>query len=112
SAPATRVLLRTLDIPARVVNGFQRGEWNPYGRYFMVRLSDAHSWVEVFVEGAGWVTLDASPRGGAEVIGPPGSASLYLDALRMRWYRYVIHCRLHDPLMAALRVRHAASTSG
>ncbi|HEV8615594.1 MAG TPA: DUF3488 and transglutaminase-like domain-containing protein [Methylomirabilota bacterium] len=111
-AAALAVMLRTLDIPARVVNGFQRGEWNPYGRYFMVRLSDAHSWVEVFVEGAGWVTLDASPRGGAEALSPPGPAALYLDALRMRWYRYVINWSLHDQLMAAISVHHAASVFG
>ena len=48
-----------------MVNGFQRGEWNPYGRYFMVRLLDAHSWVEAHLDGAGWVTLDPSPRGEA-----------------------------------------------
>ena len=43
----------SLGIPARVVGGFQRGEWNPYGRYFMVRMKDAHSWVEAFFDGAG-----------------------------------------------------------
>ena len=111
-AAALAVMLRTLDIPARVVNGFQRGEWNPYGQYFMVRLSDAHSWVEVFVEGAGWVTLDASPRAGAEALDAPGQASLYLDALRMRWYRYVINWSLHDQLMTAISVHQAATAFG
>ena len=52
-AAAMAVMLRSLDVPARVVGGFQRGEWNPYGRYFMVRLSDAHAWVEAYVEGRG-----------------------------------------------------------
>src|SRR5439155_25986835 len=50
-AAALAVMLRTLDIPARVVTGFQRGQWNPYGGYFMVRLLDAHSWVEAWIEG-------------------------------------------------------------
>ena len=111
-AAALAVMLRTLDIPARVVNGFQRGEWNPYGGYFMVRLSDAHSWVEVFVDGAGWVTLDPSPRGGGDVGGPPGIASLYLDALRLRWYRYVVNWSLHDQLMTAVTVHRAAASLG
>jgi len=90
-----------------VVNGFQRGEWNPYGEYFIVRLRDAHSWVEVFVEGAGWVTLDPSPRGAVESPGAGVAAALWLDALRLSWYRYVINWSLHDQLAAADAVRRA-----
>ncbi len=56
------VMLRTLGVPARVVNGFQRGEWNPYGQYYIVRYYDAHSWVEAFIPGVGWVTFDPTPR--------------------------------------------------
>jgi transglutaminase-like putative cysteine protease len=106
-AAALAVMLRSLDIPARVVNGFQRGEWNPYGEYFIVRLRDAHSWVEVFVEGAGWVTLDPSPRGAVEPPGGGVAAALWLDALRLSWYRYVINWSLHDQLAAAEAVRRA-----
>ena len=73
-AAALAVMLRSLGIPARVVGGFQRGEWNPYGRYFMVRLQDAHSWVEAYIDGAGWVTLDPSPRADAEADGGAGRA--------------------------------------
>jgi transglutaminase-like putative cysteine protease len=42
------VLLRSVGIPARMVNGFQQGQWNEFGKYYIVRQSDAHSWVEVF----------------------------------------------------------------
>ena len=104
-AAALAVMLRSLDIPARVVNGFQRGEWNPYGEYFIVRLRDAHSWVEVFVEGAGWVTLDPSPRGAVETPGGGIAAASWLDALRLSWYRYVINWSLTDQLAAAEAVR-------
>ena len=109
-AAALAVMLRSLAIPARVVNGFQRGEWNPYGRYYMVRLRDAHSWVEVFVNGAGWVTLDPSPRTGIELAPVAASTALWLDAARMSWYRYVIGFGLHDQLTAADTVRRTAGT--
>jgi protein-glutamine gamma-glutamyltransferase len=109
-AAALAVMLRSLGIPARVVNGFQRGEWNPYGRYFMVRLRDAHSWVEVFVDGAGWVTLDPSPRGAVEPAPMAAPAALWFDALRMSWSRYVVTYSFHDQIAAVETVRRVTWT--
>jgi len=105
-AASLAIMLRTLGIPARVVNGFQRGEWNPYGRYFIVRLLDAHSWVEASVDGE-WVSFDPSPRGDTEPGGPPAAVALYLDALRVRWYRYVVSWSLQDQVLAAVRLHQA-----
>ena len=107
-AAAMAVMLRTLGIPSRVVAGFQQGEWNPYGRYFMVRLSDAHAWVEVHVDGRGWIAFDPSPRG-AVAESAPTSLSLYLDAARMGWYRYVINWSLRDQVHLAATVQRQAS---
>ncbi len=107
-AAALAVMLRSLGIPARVVGGFQRGEWNPYGRYFTVRMRDAHSWVEVYLAGAGWVSLDPSPRAEAEAAAT--GASLYLDALRLRWYRYVVNWSLRDQVEVATTIRRQATT--
>lgn len=105
---ALAVMLRSLDIPARVVGGFQRGEWNPYGRYFMVRLSDAHAWVEAYFDGLGWVTLDPSPRAEADPRLAPWPLTLYLDAARMRWYRYVVNWSSEDQrVMVSTVQRHA-----
>jgi len=106
-AAALAVMLRSLQVPARVVNGFQRGEWNPYGDYFMVRLRDAHSWVEVFVDGAGWITFDPSPRGPAEVETPAAAASLWLDSMRTTWQRYVVSFSLYDQLTVVESLRRA-----
>jgi protein-glutamine gamma-glutamyltransferase len=51
------VLMRAAGIPARVVLGYQGGEWN--GDYLIVRQSDAHAWVEVWLaEQGGWVRVD------------------------------------------------------
>lgn len=111
-AAALAVMLRARGVPARVVNGFQRGEWNPYGDYLMVRLLDAHAWVEAWIDGAGWVTLDPSPRGEGTGDPRPPAVALYLDALRQRWSRYVIEWNLHDQVVAALQVRRLARTGG
>jgi transglutaminase-like putative cysteine protease len=108
-AAAMAVMLRSEGIPSRVVAGFQQGEWNPYGRYFMVRLSDAHSWVEAYIDGRGWVTFDPSPRGETTVETLPGSVSLYFDAARMRWYRYVVNWSLRDQVQIAQAVHRGAT---
>src|SRR5947207_3960423 len=105
-AAALAVMLRTLDVPARVVNGFQRGEWNPYGGYWVVRMRDAHSWVEAHIDGA-WVTLDPSPRG-AVPAAPISTLTLYVDGLRMRWYRYVVGWSRQDQVNTAGAVRRIA----
>jgi transglutaminase-like putative cysteine protease len=57
-ASAFVALMRAGGVPARVVTGYQGGEWNPIGRYFVVRQSDAHAWAEVWIEGRGWRRVD------------------------------------------------------
>jgi protein-glutamine gamma-glutamyltransferase len=57
-ASAFVLLMRAAGVPARVVTGYLGGEWNPIGRYFIVRQSDAHSWAEVWLDGRGWTRID------------------------------------------------------
>jgi protein-glutamine gamma-glutamyltransferase len=57
-ASAFVALMRAAGVPARVVTGYLGGEWNPIGRYFVVRQSDAHAWAEVWLEGRGWTRVD------------------------------------------------------
>jgi transglutaminase-like putative cysteine protease len=52
------VLMRALDIPARVVTGYQGGERNSLDDYWIVRQSDAHAWAEVWLAGRGWLRVD------------------------------------------------------
>jgi hypothetical protein len=52
------LLVRAAGIPARVVTGYQGGEFNPLGGYYIVRQSEAHAWSEVWLEGKGWVRKD------------------------------------------------------
>jgi hypothetical protein len=57
-ASAFAVLLRAMDIPVRVVTGYQGGQPNAVDNYWVVRQSDAHAWTEVWLEGRGWVRMD------------------------------------------------------
>lgn len=57
-ASAFVVLMRAMDIPARIVTGYQGGERNPVDGYWTVRNADAHAWTEVWMEGRGWVRVD------------------------------------------------------
>lgn len=57
-ASAFAALMRAGGVPARVVTGYLGGEWNPIGKYFVVRQSDAHAWTEIWIDGRGWRRLD------------------------------------------------------
>ena len=54
---AMAVMLRSIDIPSRWVKGFAPGEATADGEY-LVRNSDAHSWVEVYFPGYGWLPFE------------------------------------------------------
>ena len=57
-ASAFVILMRGMDIPARVVTGYQGGELNAVDGYWVLRQSDAHAWAEVWLQGQGWVRVD------------------------------------------------------
>jgi hypothetical protein len=82
--------LRTLHIPARVVNGFRSDEFNDLTGNYVVRAKNAHAWVEAFFPGYGWVTFDPTP--GGAIARPEGwdRAMLYLDAAQSFWREWVI----------------------
>jgi transglutaminase-like putative cysteine protease len=51
-------LMRAAGIPARIVTGYQGGDFNAIDDYFIVRQADAHAWVEVWLKQRGWVRID------------------------------------------------------
>ncbi|TDU68146.1 transglutaminase-like putative cysteine protease [Prosthecobacter fusiformis] len=51
-------LMRAAGVPSRVIMGYQGGEMSMTGTHLIVRQSDAHSWTEVWLEGAGWTRID------------------------------------------------------
>ncbi len=65
------VLLRAMDVPARIVTGYQGGERNPVDGVWTVRQSDAHAWAEVWLPGEGWTRIDPTTA-----VAPGRTASL------------------------------------
>lgn len=57
-ASAFVVLMRALDVPARIVTGYQGGERNSVDGFWTLRQSDAHAWTEIWQAGRGWVRVD------------------------------------------------------
>lgn len=57
-ASAFVVLMRAMDIPARLVTGYQGGQRNSLDGFWIVRQSDAHAWTEVWLANRGWVRVD------------------------------------------------------
>ncbi|MGA1729120.1 MAG: transglutaminase TgpA family protein, partial [Steroidobacteraceae bacterium] len=105
-------LMRAAGLPARVVTGYQGGDWNPRGGYLVVRQSHAHAWSEVWLEGSGWTRVDPTaavaperilqdlqsalpaedPAPGRLVrsIGALWELSLTLDGLRAAWNDWIV----------------------
>ena len=90
-ASSMAVMLRSLGIPARLATGFQSGVYNPVSDLWLVRASDAHSWVEAWIPGYGWTTFDPTPAdpnaGGLAWL---AQLSLYLDAAETFWREWVM----------------------
>ena len=76
-ASAMVVLARALGLPARLVNGFAGGRENGIGGFVELTRSDAHTWVEVHFERAGWVRYDPTPP---DLRARPDAGALARDA--------------------------------
>jgi protein-glutamine gamma-glutamyltransferase len=73
---AMALLLRMAGIPARVSTGFSTGAIDAKTGEYVVRDFDAHSWVEVYYPGWGWVTFDPTPSASPARGLPSKAASL------------------------------------
>jgi len=60
-ATAMTVMARLMGIPTRIVNGFSRGHLNRQRNAWVVDGSDAHSWVQAYFPGYGWINFDPTP---------------------------------------------------
>jgi transglutaminase-like putative cysteine protease len=126
-ASALAVMMRSAGVLARVVSGYQGGELNAVGDYYIVRQRDAHAWTEVWLGDRGWVRIDpvaavaparieqGSARGAlnrtdaARVFGRIGwmhRAALVWDAVDTYWNDWVVGYgpKLQTQLVRALGV--------
>jgi hypothetical protein len=112
-ASAMTVMLRSVGIPARIVNGFQSGTFNPISKLYVIRASDAHSWVEAFIENRGWTTYDPTPPDPR-----PRSAgllfklALWTDAMETFWQDWVLRYDLGRQLILADRLQNSSRRLG
>jgi len=90
-ASAMAIMLRDLGIPSRVVNGFRTGEFNDVTSQYLVRASNAHSWVEVYFPGYGWISFDPTPAAPATSRTGWGRAMLYVDAAASFWREWIVN---------------------
>ena len=93
------VLLRSLGVHTREVNGFLGGQWNDFGQYLAVTQNDAHSWVEVWFPGYGWVQFDPTPTGAgtsAAVTSWLWPGRFLFDGLQHRWNKWVLDYNLES----------------
>ena len=90
-ASAMAVMLRSLGIPARLATGFQSGIYNSVSDLWLVRASDAHSWVEAWIPGYGWTTFDPTPPDpNPQNFALLTRMALYLDAAETFWQEWVV----------------------
>ena len=105
-AASMAVMLRTLNIPSRLVNGFQTGSYNRIGKDFVVRARDAHSWVEVYFPRYGWITFDPTPADPNPI--RAGAWDDYLDALSLFWSEWVINYDFSHQVRLARQVEQTS----
>jgi hypothetical protein len=107
------VMLRTLNIPARLATGFEGGTYNSISDLWVVRAADAHTWVEAWLPEHGWVTFDPTPAD------PNRSAfalftqlGLYLDAAQTFWQDWVVSYDLRRQGTLSYRLEKGARVLG
>ncbi len=125
-ASALAMLLRAVEIPSRVVNGFKGGDWNDLAMVMNVRQKHAHSWVEAYLgvepgpeRPPRWLTLDPTPGNErdasvARVGGFRSNFRQFSDFIRFIWLFYVVgynserqNALLYGPIRGLIREARA-----
>jgi hypothetical protein len=106
-AGALCLLLRSVGVPARVVEGFAGGEKTAEPSEILVRFSMAHAWVEALLDGSPWTVLDPTPEMRGESLEDilwRLIADAYYQA-EYQWIRQVVHFDRSDQTAMLQRIR-------
>jgi protein-glutamine gamma-glutamyltransferase len=99
-ASSCATLLRVAGVPARLVGGYRGGTYNDMGGYYLVTEDMAHVWVEAYIDGRGWVSVDPSAWsiGFARNEGVARKLRMYMDAVGFYWNKAVLTYDLEKQL--------------
>lgn len=102
------LMLRSLGIPSRIVNGFRGAEYNDLTGSYIVRAKNAHSWVEAYFPGYGWYTFDPTPASSNAGSEWWNRVFLYADAMREFWHEWVVNYDTgHQTLLGSTLIRQS-----
>lgn len=108
-ATSMALILRALNIPSRVVAGYKGGIYNEIGKYYIVKQSDAHLWVEAYVENVGWIRFDPTPSAEREKAlidsRKISKFRLFLDTLNYYYNTFIINYDLEKQIKLLNRIR-------
>ncbi|HEX3741590.1 MAG TPA: DUF3488 and transglutaminase-like domain-containing protein [Terriglobales bacterium] len=107
-ASSMALMLRLIGIPSRVVNGFAGGEFNDITSQYVIRASDAHSWVEAYIPGEGWLAFDPTPGGSVQSHSVWNRVMLYMDAMSSFWREWVVNYDLAHQLRLTQDATHGS----
>ncbi len=114
-ASSAAVMLRTVGVPTRVVNGFLGGTWNDVGDYLTVRQGDAHAWIELFVPELGWIPYEPTPPIESTFLERSGVLQFIADtndAMRQAWLKWVLEYDLQAQVSMLREAGRILSPSG
>ena len=87
-ASAFVVVMRAMDVPARIVTGYQGTDAEPQDGYWIVRQRNAHAWAEIWAAGVGWIRVDPTSavapdrvQRGRSLAPPPGLVASAIGSL-------------------------------
>lgn len=109
-ATSMALILRSFGVPTRLAGGYLGATYSKIGNYYIVRESDAHTWVEVYIPGKGWEKFDPSPPGPRKkkVL---LNVSLLMDYVKLMWYNHVINYDIYSQLGIIESVSHGVRFS-
>lgn len=108
-ATSMALILRALQIPSRVVAGYKGGIYNEIGKYYIVKQSDAHLWVEAYIDNIGWIRFDPTPSSEREAAllfsRKISKFRIFLDTLNYYYNTFVINYDLEKQIALLNKIR-------